>query len=268
VEPHPAGRHLGWLALPTYYLDTSAQIGRRSGRSQRQLKALLADGGHSTSSLVLREWNRIVFGAVTKLRNALERHDDWQAVVDELTNEWGDRGVSHNWIVLSWLEGRDGANRALIEMRIERFERSQLDEMFHNGVAVVRDQTCCGVARRRPTFAGGQWKYNPMCRKTDDICCQPSFFEAQRERAESAAVALTSSTRERDEAMGKRALGTLSDTKANATKGRNCHDGNGLGGDIGIALECGEEEILVTTDHSFDLICPAIDIRHERIQSS
>jgi hypothetical protein len=265
VESHPDGRHLGCLAPPTYFLDTSAQIGRRSGRSQQQLKTLLADGGHSTSCLVLREWNRIVYGAVTKLRNALACHNDWRAVVDELTNEWGERGVSHNWMVLAWLEGRDGANRALIEMRIERFERSQLDEMFHEGISLVRDQTCCGVAQRTPSFSGGRWKYNPMCKKTDDICCQPAFFEAQEERAEAAAAALTTSTREKDEAMGKRAHGTLADTRANATKGKNCHDGNGLGGDLGIALECAEDEILLATDYSFDLICPAIGITHERI---
>ena len=61
--------------------------------------------------------------------------------------------------------------------------------------------------------------------------------------------------------MGVNATNALADdADESATKGKACHGANGIGGDICIALECGKDEVLLTTDRSFERICPAIDI--------
>jgi hypothetical protein len=73
------------------------------------------------------------------------------------------------------------------------------------------------------------------------------------------------SSRSDDAKMGKAALKALDDVNEGATKGKACHDYGGIGGDICIALECGADETLLTTDASFDLICPAIDVKHKRL---
>jgi len=65
--------------------------------------------------------------------------------------------------------------------------------------------------------------------------------------------------------MGKKAREALESSDPLATKGKACHAANGLGGDICIALECGADETLLTTDASFDVICPAIGISHKRL---
>jgi hypothetical protein len=64
--------------------------------------------------------------------------------------------------------------------------------------------------------------------------------------------------------MGKKATDILERMPTNDSKGKNCWGAGGLGGDISIALECAADETLVATDASFDLICPAIGIAHQR----
>ncbi len=104
-----------------------------------------------------------------------------------------------------------------------------------------------------------------MCTKAEEICRQPEFLSQEVERARAAATALDGSEREGDRTMGQKANKALADISKNATKGEACHGANGIGGDICIALECGPDETLLTTDESFDHICPAIGVGHERI---
>jgi hypothetical protein len=86
-------------------------------------------------------------------------------------------------------------------------------------------------------------------------------------RAIAAAIALESSDRDNDKKMGKKARLALANDHRDATKGAACHGLNGIGGDICIALECAEDETLITTDKSFDLICPAIGRKHACVQT-
>ena len=167
--------------------------------------------------------------------------------------------------VTHWITGSDTTDFRIVTARLDHFQRIRFRVLFKAGIGVVRDGTNCDVARRRPHFPAGKWEYRPQCKKTDDICDQPAFLAARRERAKKAALALSASKRKADRKMGKDAIAALEDGTPQATKGKACHADKGIGGDIAIALECEEDEILLTTDHSFDLICPAIGLKHIRL---
>jgi len=66
--------------------------------------------------------------------------------------------------------------------------------------------------------------------------------------------------------MGRKALEIMHSSNRLDRKGKNCFGAKGLGGDISIALECRDDEILLTTDESFERIGPAIGIHVYRIE--
>jgi hypothetical protein len=233
--------------------------------TRERLKTMLKGDGHATSSQVEREWNRIVYESCLAIREALDEAADWIDLQKILARGWG-RKPMHNWQVASWLMGRGPTDLALVRKRLDQFQRLKADAMFRAGVT-VRDGTCCAVAKRRPQLSGGKWGYRPTCRKTEDICCQPSFLAAKKPEAHAAAEALVQSDpseRAEDIKLGKKAIQVLSDSDPTSTKGSACHGKNGIGGDLAIALECGPDEVLLTTDKSFDQICPALGIQHQR----
>jgi hypothetical protein len=239
---------------------------RRGGlaATRSQLKTMLRGERHATSTQVEREWNRIVIGTCVALRNALASAEDWTDVVKIMTKGFG-RTASRHWQVTHWIAGPDTANLAVVQKRLDDFERIRARVYFHEGLDTIRDGTECGIVERRPYRKGAQWHYDDMCKKTDTICRQPEFLADNIDRARAAAEALEGSLRTGDADMGRNAAKALADKAAGATKGKACHGAGGLGGDICIALECGSDEILLTTDASFDLICPALDIQHERV---
>jgi hypothetical protein len=167
--------------------------------------------------------------------------------------------------VTHWITGSDTTDFGVAAKRLEDFQRIRARVLFKAGIGLVRDGTNCDVARRRPHFNAGKWQYKPQCKKTDDICDQPAFLAARRERAEKAARALLNSRRKADRKMGENALAALQKDRSEATKGKACHGDRGIGGDIAIALECDEGETLLATDESFDLICPALGLNHVRL---
>jgi hypothetical protein len=239
---------------------------RTGGSTERRayLKSALRGGGHSTSTQVLREWNRIVFNTCIALRGALTTASDWTDVVNRLTRGWG-RDASRHWQVTHWITASDTTDFRVVEKRLDDFQRIRARVLFRASIETVRDGTNCDVARRRPREASDGWHYRATCRKDDDICDQPAFLKGQMERARKAATALESSERKHDAKMGKRANHSLDAIDSNGTKGEACHGAGGIGGDIAIALECATDEVLLTTDASFELICPAIDIQYERM---
>jgi len=167
--------------------------------------------------------------------------------------------------VTHWITGSDTTDFRIAAKRLEDFQRIRFRALFMQGINWVRDGTDCDVARRKPHFNSGKWQYKPQCKKTENLCDQPAFLATRRERAEKASRALLTSKRKADREMGTNALAGLQDGRATATKGKACHGHNGIGGDIAIALECEETETLVTTDESFDLICPALGLDHLRL---
>jgi hypothetical protein len=249
-----------------YYLDTSAQIERNGGSNERRrlLKQHLQGERHSTSTQVLREWNRIVLSSCVALREALAASEDWTGVVNHMAKGWG-RAAARHWQVTHWITDSDKTDFAVVEKRLDDFQRIRQRAMFRALIDTVRDGTNCDVARRGTRMRDGKWHYRPTCTKTDDICDQPSFLKANMDRARNAAAALETSNRKPDAKMGKKATHALNAIDMGGTKGEACHGAGGIGGDIAIALECAEDEILLTTDASFDLICPALGLQHMRL---
>lgn len=254
-------------ADPKFYLDTSAQIARHGGPGEARatLKELLQKGGHATSTQVLREWNAIVLGACTELLNVLASAKSRSDVVAHMNSGYG-RTPSRHWTVTEWLLGIDTDLR-VVEMRARLFLRVHSKAWFRANVETVRDGTSCPIVRRAAAQdpQTGRWSHNARCKKTEDICSQHAFLARELERANAAALALQSSSRTPDKRMGRNASGVLARMPTDDSKGKACYGAGGLGGDICIALECGPNETLLTTDASFDLICPAIGVAHLRI---
>lgn len=175
------------------------------------------------------------------------------------------RTPSRHWPITNLISKPDTTNLEEIEMRAEDFRRVRARVLFNVGIDTVRDGTECQVAQRVPEQIGGAWSYRATCRKREQICAQPQFLAKNFDRALAAAIALESSDREGDKKMGKKARLALEDSREDSTKGSACHGSKGIGGDICIALECAEDETLITTDKSFDLICPAIGRKHKRV---
>lgn len=239
------------------------RIGGR-GEVRTRLANLLGDGGHSTSTQVLREWNRIVLAALIRLRNVLPAARDRTDVVARMREGAFGRDGVRRWQVTEWVMGSDTDLKA-VEMRAAHYQRIRARAQFKTGIATMRDGTECAVAGRKPYLRGRTWRYDEMCKKSEDICAQPGFLEEQRTRALDAAMALEGSDRPADREMGIKARKNIKDADARATKGKACHGGGGLGGDICIALECSADEVLLTTDASFELLCPALGLKYERI---
>jgi hypothetical protein len=249
--------------VPRYYLDTSAQIERNGGLKRDLIKEKLRGRTHATSTHVEREWNRFVFESSVALRKALASSGNRQDIVGHMRKGFG-RQPSRNWQVTEWVMGAETDLR-VVEKRLADFVRIRARAMFNAQVDEVRDGTECGIVGRRPYQRYGVWRYDPMCQKTEVICRQPEFLTAELERARAAAEALEGSPRTEDADMGRKATQALADTSGNATKGKACHGAKGLGGDVCIALECAPDEVLLTTDESFALICPALGLEHERL---
>ncbi len=239
------------------------RIGGRSATRAR-LEQLLADGGHSTSTQVLREWNRIVLAALVRLRSVLPVAKDRTDVVARMREGAFGRDGVRRWQVTEWVMAGDSDLRA-VRMRVAHYQRIRARAQFKAGLKTLRDGTDCGVARREPYLHNGSWRYDEMCKKSEDICAQPSFLQEQRDRVLAAAAALEKSDRSADRVMGEKAKKALEDSDARATKGKACHGGGGIGGDVCIALECAADETLLTTDASFELLCPALDLKYERL---
>jgi hypothetical protein len=207
----------------------------------------------------------MVLGASTQLLNVLATATSRTDVVAEMAKGFG-RGPGRNWKVTEWLMGTDTDLR-LVEMRAKRFVRVDADVAFEEGVSTIRDETECPVAREpAKQDLAGRWGHEKRCRKNEDICAQHTFFGRQLDRAKAAAKALEGSARDPDKKMGKQASALLARMPTKDSKGKACWGAGGLGGDIAIALECGADETLVTTDASFELICPAIGIACQRLQ--
>jgi hypothetical protein len=255
-----------------YYLDTSAVVARRGGESKirRALKEKTNGGRHATSTQVLREWNRIVLAGTAALRNALATAEDWTDVVATLRQGFGGT-PSRNWQVLHWITNSETTNLAAVEKRAEDFQRVRARVLFATGIEPIRDGTECAVAKRRleqTNQPSKPWSFRPTCKKSETQCVQPEFLREEIDRARAAAAALEKSDDREHQRMGKnsnKSLDRLEQGDDEGSKGEACHGKNRIGGDLLIALECAEDEIVLTTDASFTIICPAIGRAYERL---
>jgi hypothetical protein len=91
------------------------------------------------------------------------------------------------------------------------------------------------------------------------------MLETRKDEVACAAAALKLATDAGHRKMGTHAQNVMAKPDLLDRKGKNCWGPAGLGGDISIALECGSEEKLLTTDKSFEVIGTALGIDVQRI---
>jgi hypothetical protein len=250
----------------TYYLDTSAHLERHGGAPdvQAAIAGLLGDETHASSSHAEREWKRIVHGCASDILNVLQVESSLQGVRARLRQGF-DRVVTQRWLVYDMLIDGDDCTVEELAHRARRHIRTGFHAMFNDRVD-VRDGSQCAIARRAASpDEAGKWRYPGTCKKSESICDQVAFLRSQQPRVLTAAQALQhNASRDADKELGRKTEQRmrLADTEL---KGQNCYAGKGVGGDIAIALECAPDEILLTSDESFEHICPALGLNHHRL---
>lgn len=249
--------------MTRYYLDTSAHIERWAGERalKEQVASLLSDHAHATSTHVLREWKRIVEGGAADILNAYDEGDrDLPSLLARLSQGYG-RSPGQALRVLSMLVAGEKVDGA-VSSRARLYMRTLARKLFERQINVIRDGSDCALARNEPVEDGeGRWTLVHRCKKTDEICRQVDFIGGQEDRARAAGEALVQqSDRSQDKKMGQTVLAGLKAPMDR--KGVNCY---GKTGDVSIALECGGDETLLTTDKSFDVIGPALGLAVHRL---
>jgi hypothetical protein len=255
--------------LTRYFLDTTAHVERWAGDITRQerVRGLLAGETHATSTHARREWKHIVEGTCVDVLNALrERPRTLSNVFARLSQGWG-RSQGHRLRVLALLSGGESALDAdLLEIRARAYLRYQAETLFVHSMDEVRDGSECGLAMNvGRQKSRGEWEFvNPgtgseWCKKTDQICCQDDDLEGKKGRLQAAGQALSKSANHKR--FGKAALEAVSSRAER--KGKKCF---GLLGDVSIALDCHQDEVVLTTDESFSVMAPALGLTVERFK--
>lgn len=250
--------------MTRYYLDTTAHVERHAGDSatKQAVEARLAGSRHASSTHVYREWRHIVEGGAVDILNVI--HDGATTMPElysRLAQGYG-RPAGQRLRVLAMLAGQT-LDLTLLAIRAETFLRSEAAELFRLDLDVVHDKSECGLAREAlQTDARGRRKLRMECSRGECLCVQPEFLDADKSRVSAATTALASVTKYRKAA--KRNAEAMGKADRLARTGKNCWRSGGLGGDLSIALECADDETLLTTDAAFDLIGPAVGIQVDR----
>jgi hypothetical protein len=253
-----------------HYLDTSAQIERHAGESgvREQFAKALAGTTHATSTHVRREWKSVVHGGAVAVLNACQGAEDVGDVRARLRQAFG-RKPGQNWLTFDMI-GAESADVFEIEIRAEQFLRTRADALFELDVDEIRDGSECMLAKEsaHQEVVSGRWWIRQICKREECDCNQVAFTDSEAARVDQAAAALAASSTSGHKRMARIAREAMAAPDKTKRKGTTCWGGNGLGGDISIALECREDETLIATDRSYDEICPAIGIRHLRLAST
>jgi hypothetical protein len=255
--------------LTRYFLDTTAQIERHAGAAaQREaVDSRLAGEQHATSTQVLREWKRIVDATAVDVLNLLrEGVGDFRELFARLSQGWG-REAGQRLRVLAMLAGQNPAVEiSVLQARAELFLRSESAALFMSRINELRDGGQCGLAREVPkTQLRGKLFLTTQCKKTECACVQPAFLEGRKTDIAAAATALDAGGYA---AYAKHIRTVMSKPDHTDRKGKACWGGNGLGGDLSIALDCAPEETLLTTDRSFEIMAPALGLSVDRISAT
>jgi len=233
---------------------------------RKGIKDLLGDEAHATSTHVLREWKGIVDDGASDVLNVLEESgSDIDTLLARLSQGmYRDSGKALRLLNMLSAGGVFDGN---VATRARLVIRTLSRKCFERQINDIRDGSECGLARNEATEdADGVWTLVKRCKKGDQICRQVDFIEERVARAEVAATALkTTSPADRagDRKLGENMLKGIKNPPDR--KGVNCYGGTG---DISIALECGKNETLLTTDQSYDIICPVLGRNLKRIPAT
>jgi hypothetical protein len=259
--------------LTRHYLDTTAQIERWTGDQPTQdaFKARLAGDTHSTSSHVRREWQNIIDQSCVDALNAIESGaNDLGSFYARLSQGGWGRKAGQRLRALSLLVAGEAAfDAGEVQTRALALLRYQSRALFGVGIDEVRDGSECGLARKVVARRKGKRvlinaeNESDRCKKTDVICRQDADLEGKLVGLRAAAAALRGSSNAGHKTMGRCAEKAAA--SAPERKGKNCY---GYLGDVSIALECRTDEVLLTTDRSFEVIAPVLAINVVRLPAT
>lgn len=246
----------------TSYADTTAIFEHQAGTQIAQEAAREALGHRNqvaTSDHVEREWKRIVVGAASAIDVATRIEPDLGAALARLARGFG-REPAQRLRVLGMCVG-DQLDRTEMRLRAQQLIRADGQSRFHSVVGEVRRTSDCGLATQQPVARpDGGWDLKTTCRKREGICRHEQRLSTDAQQWGAGADALKSA-----ESADLRSMGRIAQQmrdRADQRTGRNCYAKTG---DLAIALDCKREETLVTTDHSYQVIGPALGIRIRRI---
>ena len=258
----PSSAHPNQTAT-RYFLDTSAQVERWAGTRlvKDNIRSRLGAADHGTSRHVLREWKHVVESTCLEVLNALDKSPDFPTLFASLSQGFG-RDASRRLRVLSVVFGGERTvDLQQIRLRCGMLLR-QHESLFMQNIDLVADHCECGLTDETPsTNRKGERELKWRCKKTEEICERKREVEATADELRTVGAALIGDSRYR--AMGETAQ-RVADNPIEG-KGQNCWR---VLGDVSIALDCGEDDVLLTTDQSFEVIGPALGKQVERIAAS
>jgi hypothetical protein len=245
------------------FADTTALLELHAGTSASRSaarQALQPKDEVATSEHVQREWKRILVSAVGSLVEAVDNEPDLSAAFARLGNGYG-RTSSQRWRAAAMVTGSAGSFNA-VETKIRGRQLLRgLDSRLRRGVGDVRSSSSCGLAREQPHEGGdGRWRIKDTCKRGEGICAHESRLGRDVARWRSGADALARNEDPALRKMGK--TGQEMAARPQVRTGVNCY---GRTGDLAIALDCRANELLVTTDASFEVIAQGMGFTIHRI---
>jgi hypothetical protein len=248
-----AKRFADTTALFEYHAGTSATraVARAYLRPQSEVV---------TSEHVEREWKRILFHALRTILEAAEEEDDLSAAVARLGRGFGREPSQRLRALALAVAGSERLDVETMAIRARELLRGDASRRFRRTVALVRQRSECGLARARPHQDEGAWKLKATCVIREGICRHEGRIADDLVRWTSGAEVLRGSEDEKLRRMGETAK-RMADAPRERT-GRNCY---GRTGDLAIAVDCEPDEVLVTTDGSFEVMAEALGFTVEKI---
>ncbi|MGH2943566.1 MAG: hypothetical protein ACRDLN_12420 [Solirubrobacteraceae bacterium] len=181
---------------------------------------------------------------------AVEREADLSAAFARLGNGHG-RASAQRWRAAAMVTG---STFDPVEAKIRGRQLLRgLEPAISRTVGTVRTASRCGLALEEPHEISGGWALKSTCTRREGICDHEERIKLDLERWRNASDALANSVREADRKIGS--LGQTMASTPSLRTGVNCY---GRTGDLAIALDCRSDELLVTTDKSFELIGQAM----------
>lgn len=249
-------RSIDWGSAIPKFVDTSALVSYYTAASDQRARVRDALDGEPTfsSEHVIREWRRLVAEAGDTILTAALQEPDLSTFYGRLQRRAFGRDASKRLALMAALvlPGETGTTiedviiqaRSMLRGHHRTYEDRVIDE--------VRSRSSCPLAVGQIREENGSWKFDFMCRKSEDICGRIDHVENQLTRWDAGADALIESGVDSFLKMGRTAKEFHDDPRS--AKGRNCW---GSTGDLSIALDC-EDEQLVTTDKIFGALGPAM----------
>jgi hypothetical protein len=244
--------------------DTTAlfelHAGTASTRKQAQ-KLLQPTADVETSEHVLREWKRILFEAVRVIEEAADTEPDVSALLSRMALGYFRQPAQRLRALAIIVGGSSTTDMVAIKVRAGQLLRGDAERLLRASVSAVKRTSDCGLAKQVAQQTPSGWTLKVTCKKREGICGHEERIEQQLARWRAGAAALRASDR-------YATMGTVAEQMAASPRdrtGSNCFNKTG---DLAIAMDCNEGDVIVTTDRSFETMAQAMNFGVARIDTT